>query len=86
MVCVFSSFVLFDDRGLKTMGLGLAAAILVDATVVRMVLIPAVMELLGDRNWYWPRPLRRLPRFDVDETPAPSPGTPPAEAEPVAAR
>lgn len=86
MVCVFSSFVLFDDRGLKTMGLGLAAAILVDATVVRMVLIPAVMELLGDRNWYWPRPLRRLPRFDVEQRPAPSPGVPPADAEPVAVR
>ncbi|MFW6091961.1 MAG: MMPL family transporter, partial [Actinomycetota bacterium] len=86
MVCVFSSFVLFDDRGLKTMGLGLATAILVDATVVRMVLIPAVMELLGDRNWYWPRPLRRLPRFDVEQRPAPSPGLPPAETEPVAAR
>jgi putative drug exporter of the RND superfamily len=67
MVCVFSSFVLFDDRGLKTMGLGLAAAILVDATIVRMVLIPAVMELLGDRNWIWPRALRRLPNFDVEK-------------------
>jgi len=80
MICVFSSFVLFDDRGLKTMGLGLAAAILVDATIVRMVLIPAVMELLGDRNWYWPRVLRRVPSFDIERpavtagvrTPAPS--------------
>jgi putative drug exporter of the RND superfamily len=83
MVCVFASFVLFDDRGLKTMGLGLAAAILVDATVVRMVLIPAVMELLGDRNWYWPRVLRRLPSFDVE--PAPATGRP-AEVGPATVR
>ncbi|HEX6195431.1 MAG TPA: MMPL family transporter [Jiangellaceae bacterium] len=76
MICVFSGFVLFDDRGLKTMGLGLAAAILVDATIVRMVLIPAVMEILGNRNWYWPRALRRVPSFDVErpsEVRAPAP-------------
>lgn len=66
LVCVFASFVLFDDRGMKTMGLGLATAIFVDATVVRMLLIPAVMELLGDRNWYWPKALRRVPSFDVE--------------------
>jgi putative drug exporter of the RND superfamily len=66
MVCVFASFVLMDDRGLKTMGLGLAAAVLIDATVVRMVLVPAVMQLLGRANWFWPTALRRVPRFDVD--------------------
>lgn len=71
LVCVCGSFVLFDDRGLKTMGLGLAAAIFVDATVVRMLLIPAVMELLGDRNWYWPRALRRVPSFDVEPSRVP---------------
>ena len=71
MVCVFGSFVLFDDRGMKTMGLGLAAAILVDATIVRMLLVPAVMELLGDRNWWWPKALHRVPNFDVEKEPDP---------------
>jgi RND superfamily putative drug exporter len=69
MVSVFGSFVLFDDRGMKTMGLGLATAILVDATIVRMLLVPAVMELLGERNWWWPKALHRLPSFDVEKEP-----------------
>ena len=59
MVCVFSAFVLGDDRSLKLFGLGLASAVLVDATVVRMVLVPATMELLGDRNWWIPKWLDR---------------------------
>ena len=67
MVCVFSAFVLGDDRNLKLFGLGLAAAVLVDATIVRMVLVPATMELLGDRNWWIPKWLDRiLPRLDVE--------------------
>ncbi|HEX6233761.1 MAG TPA: MMPL family transporter [Jiangellaceae bacterium] len=69
MVSVFGSFVLFDDRGMKTMGLGLATAILVDATIVRMLLVPAVMELLGQRNWWWPKALHRVPSFDVEREP-----------------
>ena len=60
MVCVFSAFVLGDDRSLKLFGLGLAVAVLVDATVVRMVLVPATMELLGDRNWWLPKWLDRI--------------------------
>ena len=55
MVCVFSAFVIGDSRELKVFGLGLAVAVLVDATMVRMVLVPATMELLGDRNWWLPR-------------------------------
>jgi hypothetical protein len=51
MVVVFLSFVLTRDVSVKQIGLGLAAAVLVDATVVRMVLVPAVMELLGKANW-----------------------------------
>ena len=67
MVCVFSAFVLGDDRSLKLFGLGLAAAVLVDATIVRMLLVPATMELLGDRNWYLPKWLDRiLPRVHVE--------------------
>ena len=71
MVCVFGSFVLGSSRELQLFGFGLAFAVLVDATVVRMVLVPAVMELLGDRNWWLPRWLdRSLPRLRI-EGPAP---------------
>ena len=67
MVCVFSAFVLGDSRELKVFGLGLAAAVLVDATLVRMVLVPATMELLGDRNWWLPKALDRvLPHVHVE--------------------
>jgi putative drug exporter of the RND superfamily len=67
MVVVFGSFMLEDDRTFKLMGTGLATAILLDATVVRMLLVPATMELLGDRNWWLPRWLERLlPTIDVE--------------------
>jgi RND superfamily putative drug exporter len=67
MVCVFGSFVVGDERSIKLIGLGLASAVLIDATLVRMVLVPATMELLGRRNWWMPRWLDRvLPRLDVD--------------------
>ncbi|MDP9794056.1 RND superfamily putative drug exporter [Catenuloplanes nepalensis] len=55
MVCVFASFVLSDEPVIKMMGLGLAVAIAVDATVIRGLLVPAVMTLLGDANWWTPR-------------------------------
>jgi RND superfamily putative drug exporter len=60
MVVVFGSFVLEDDRVLKMFGLGLAVAVLLDATLVRMLLVPATMALLGDRNWWMPRWLDRV--------------------------
>jgi RND superfamily putative drug exporter len=60
MVVVFLSFVLTPDVSVKQIGLGLAAAVLVDATVVRLVLVPAVMELLGTANWWLPSWLARL--------------------------
>jgi len=67
MVCVFGSFVLGDLRAIKLIGLGLSVAVLIDATVVRMVMVPATMELLGERNWWMPRRLARmLPRLDVE--------------------
>jgi RND superfamily putative drug exporter len=67
MFCVFGSFVIGDLRILKVFGLGLAVAVLVDATIVRMVLVPATMELLGDANWWFPRWLDRLiPTVDVE--------------------
>ena len=67
MVCVFSAFVLGDDRSLKLFGLGMAVAVLIDATVVRMLLVPATMELLGERNWWLPKWLDRiLPHINVE--------------------
>jgi RND superfamily putative drug exporter len=60
MVTVFASFVLGDAVLGKMFGIGLAAAILIDATLIRMVLVPATMELLGDRNWWLPERLDRL--------------------------
>jgi RND superfamily putative drug exporter len=67
MISVFLAFVLADEVFLKMIGVGLATAILVDATVVRMVLVPATMELLGDANWWLPRWLARvLPKVHVE--------------------
>src|SRR5262245_17501003 len=60
MVCVFGAFALGSSRSLKMFGLGLAVAVLFDATIVRLVLVPATMELLGDRNWWLPEWLDRL--------------------------
>jgi len=67
MVVVFGSFVLEDNRIVKMMGVGLAMAVLLDATLVRMLLVPATMELLGDRNWWLPRWIDRiLPTLNVE--------------------
>ncbi|MBI2764516.1 MAG: MMPL family transporter [Chloroflexi bacterium] len=67
MVSVFASFVLGDDRALKLFGFGLAAAVFIDATIVRLVLVPATMELLGRANWWLPQWLeKRLPEVHVE--------------------
>jgi putative drug exporter of the RND superfamily len=67
MVVVFLAFVASPEVFLKLFGIGLAAAVFLDATVVRMVLVPAVMQLLGERNWWIPNWLERiLPRIDVE--------------------
>lgn len=60
MVAVFGSFVLEDTRQVKLFGVGLAVAVLLDATVVRLILVPSTMELLGSKNWWIPRWLGRL--------------------------
>ncbi|HEV2777367.1 MAG TPA: MMPL family transporter [Solirubrobacteraceae bacterium] len=75
MIAVFSSFALADDVILKLMGIGLATAIVVDATIVRMVLVPAIMQLLGRANWWLPGWMERLlPKTAVAEPePAPIP-------------
>jgi RND superfamily putative drug exporter len=83
MICVFLSFVAVPELIIKQIGLGLAAAILIDATLIRMLLVPATMELLGNRNWWLPRWLDKvLPevRFEAPEPPAAAP-----EKEPVPA-
>jgi RND superfamily putative drug exporter len=67
MGVVFSAFILTDDRTVKSFGLGLAVAILVDALLVRMLLVPAILHLLGKRAWYMPRWLDRvLPRLTIE--------------------
>ena len=66
MVAVFSLFATMSLNSMKQMGIGLAVAVLLDATLVRGVLLPAVMAMLGERNWYLPRWLRWLPKVSHD--------------------
>ena len=70
MVGVFSIFATLPIIDMKEMGIGLAAAVLIDATLVRAVLLPATMKLLGDRNWYLPSWLGWLPRLEHEPSPA----------------
>src|SRR5437762_3155091 len=77
MVAVFSIFATLSMLMFKQFGVGLAAAILIDATIVRGVLLPATMKLLGERNWYLPRWLEWLPRLEGRES------EPPVDAKPV---
>jgi uncharacterized membrane protein YdfJ with MMPL/SSD domain len=72
MVITFAMFATGSDQTMKQMGVGLAAAILIDATIVRAVLLPATMKLLGKRNWYLPRGLRWLPKFEHEPQVAPA--------------
>ncbi|MEU9517536.1 MMPL family transporter [Streptomyces sp. NPDC048224] len=69
MVAVFAIFGTLSMQSMKQMGVGLAAAVLIDATIIRGVLLPAVMSLLGERNWYLPKWLHRLPDLTHDEAP-----------------
>jgi RND superfamily putative drug exporter len=72
MVAVFSIFATLSSLEFKQMGVGLAAAVLIDATIVRAVLLPATMTLLGDWNWYLPRRLSWLPKLEHERTPEPA--------------
>jgi RND superfamily putative drug exporter len=86
MVCVFLSFVLGDVRAVKLFGLSLAAAVFLDAFVVRSLLLPAVLQLLGRATWWLPDWLeRRLPHLAIEpgEAPAPPRDEPPREPEPA---
>jgi RND superfamily putative drug exporter len=82
MVCVFSIFGVLSYMVFKQIGVGLAAAILIDATIVRAVLLPATMKLLGDWNWYLPNWLQWLPHLEqggvADDEPAAPPALEPA--------
>jgi uncharacterized membrane protein YdfJ with MMPL/SSD domain len=73
MVAVFGSFALGSDQLAKQIGVGLAAAILIDATIIRAVLLPASMKLLGGRNWYLPQRLNWLPKLEHEPQAAPAP-------------
>jgi uncharacterized membrane protein YdfJ with MMPL/SSD domain len=73
MVAVFGSFALGSDQLAKQIGVGLAVAILIDATIIRAVLLPASMKLLGERNWYLPRRLGWLPKLEHEPQAAPFP-------------
>jgi len=73
MVGVFGVFGTLSMQSMKQMGVGLAVAVLIDATVIRAVLLPAAMSLLGERNWYLPRWLAWLPNLDHTTPPPPAP-------------
>jgi RND superfamily putative drug exporter len=91
MICVFLSFMLGDERGVKEFGFGLAIAVFLDAIVVRCVMLPAVLELLGETTWKLPAWIdRRLPHINIEgggarraaEAPPPPEAEEPAEREP----
>ena len=74
IVIVFAGFAAGEVLAIKQLGVGLAIAVLVDATIVRMLLVPATMKLLGERNWWAPAPLRRFyERFGLHEAPSHAP-------------
>jgi RND superfamily putative drug exporter len=75
---VFAVFMTLDFIDFKELGLGLAVAVLIDATIIRGVLLPASMKLLGDWNWYLPRWLEWLPRVSHEPPPPNVSGVPPA--------
>lgn len=96
---MFAGFAAGEVLAIKQLGVGLAIAVLVDATIVRTLLVPATMKLLGERNWWAPAPLHRIhQRFGLHEAPSIAPRTadagidlskptgdsePPLEAEPA---
>jgi RND superfamily putative drug exporter len=86
MVVVFSVFVTLSFLDFKEMGVGLAVAVLIDATIVRGVLLPASMKVLGDWNWYLPRWLEWIPASREVGPPPPDRPAEPSEAPPGPAR
>jgi putative drug exporter of the RND superfamily len=84
MIFVFGAFVANYSPEVKMFGLGLAFAVLVDATIVRMMLVPSIMEILGDANWWFPKWLGFLPRIQLESSDVAEPA-PEVPAEPVPA-
>ena len=81
MVAVFASFILGGDRVLELFGLALAAAVFLDAVVIRCILFPATLQLLGERTWWFPARLdRRLPRLAIEPGPQRHPHSTPEPA------
>jgi RND superfamily putative drug exporter len=82
MVTVFASFLLGEERVIKLFGLGLASAVLIDAVIIRSILVPAIMQLLGKSAWYMPEWLSKvLPNLAVDPPESTGPAEPVTEAE-----
>ena len=80
MVVVFAVFVTFKFAFIQQLGLGLSVAVFIDATLIRSVLLPATMTLLGDWNWWLPRWLSWLPRVTIEGTSTEHDSRPPAGA------
>jgi RND superfamily putative drug exporter len=72
MITVFGSFVFGADRVIKEFGLGLAAAVFIDASIARLLLVPASMELFGKANWWLPKWLNWLPKVHIDGSEVPT--------------
>ena len=78
MIVVFASFVLGDDRIIKLFGIGLASAVFIDAVVIRCLLVPALMEIFGNKAWWLPRWMDRIiPRLAIERAHAPEPAAKP---------
>jgi RND superfamily putative drug exporter len=84
MVAVFGAFASGRLVDIQQMGFGLAVAVFLDATIVRSILVPSAMKLLGDWNWYLPRWLGWLPDLRIEGAPVHVPGTSRSGIEPVA--
>jgi RND superfamily putative drug exporter len=73
MIAVYASFVTNANPTVKLIGFGMAVAVLIDSTLLRMVLVPAVMELFGKAAWWFPRRLEWIPHVNIEGTPEPAP-------------
>ena len=82
MITVFASFMLGEDRIIKLFGLGLASAVFIDAVIIRSILVPAIMQLLGRRAWWFPAWLDWLPKLHVEPEEPPVTGEHPVSTEP----
>jgi putative drug exporter of the RND superfamily len=83
MTAVFGAFILDDQIFLKIIGIGMSAAVVIDATIIRLILVPSTMELLGDKNWWMPTWLDRvIPHLDIEGSHAAPPASGAPQPEP----